>query len=73
MTTENGCLTPTLKIKRCVLDLRRLSVSAWYSCLTKLMLPHVRVRRKETYTFFKEPLDALYALGDPSGGSTMKL
>ncbi|RPD66021.1 acetyl-CoA synthetase-like protein [Lentinus tigrinus ALCF2SS1-7] len=41
MTTENGCLTPTLKIKR-----------------------------KETYTFFKEPLDALYALGEPSGSSS---
>ncbi|TBU65954.1 acetyl-CoA synthetase-like protein [Dichomitus squalens] len=40
-TTENGCLTPTLKI-----------------------------RRKETYEFFKGPLDALYALGEPSRGST---
>ncbi|TFK88691.1 acetyl-CoA synthetase-like protein [Polyporus arcularius HHB13444] len=41
LTTENGCLTPTLKIKR-----------------------------KETYTFFKEPLDALYALGEPAGSVT---
>ncbi|OSD01625.1 acetyl-CoA synthetase-like protein [Trametes coccinea BRFM310] len=37
LTTENGCLTPTLKI-----------------------------RRKETYEHFKQPLDALYALGEPS-------
>ncbi|CDO70788.1 hypothetical protein BN946_scf184798.g103 [Trametes cinnabarina] len=37
LTTENGCLTPTLKI-----------------------------RRKETYEHFKRPLDALYALGEPS-------
>ncbi|KAI0748011.1 acetyl-CoA synthetase-like protein [Daedaleopsis nitida] len=41
MTTENGCLTPTLKVKR-----------------------------KETYMFFKEPLDALYALGEPSGSAS---
>ncbi|KAI0807133.1 acetyl-CoA synthetase-like protein [Fomes fomentarius] len=41
LTTENGCLTPTLKIKR-----------------------------KETYTFFKEPLDALYALGEPKSSAT---
>ncbi|KAI0670490.1 acetyl-CoA synthetase-like protein [Trametes maxima] len=37
LTTENGCLTPTLK-----------------------------VRRKETYQYFQAPLDALYALGEPS-------
>ncbi|KAI0831191.1 acetyl-CoA synthetase-like protein [Trametes gibbosa] len=37
LTTENGCLTPTLKI-----------------------------RRKETYEYFKTPLDALYALGEPA-------
>ncbi|EIW60496.1 acetyl-CoA synthetase-like protein [Trametes versicolor FP-101664 SS1] len=37
LTTENGCLTPTLKI-----------------------------RRKETYEYFKAPLDGLYALGEPS-------
>ncbi|KAI0664918.1 acetyl-CoA synthetase-like protein [Cubamyces menziesii] len=37
LTTENGCLTPTLKI-----------------------------RRKETYEYFKAPLDSLYALGEPS-------
>ncbi|KAI0374775.1 acetyl-CoA synthetase-like protein [Pilatotrama ljubarskyi] len=36
LTTENGCLTPTLKI-----------------------------RRKETYEYFKSALDALYALGEP--------
>ncbi|KAI0637080.1 acetyl-CoA synthetase-like protein [Trametes polyzona] len=37
LTTENGCLTPTLKI-----------------------------RRKETYEYFKSALDGLYALGEPS-------
>ncbi|KAI0781049.1 acetyl-CoA synthetase-like protein [Trametes elegans] len=37
LTTENGCLTPTLKI-----------------------------RRKETYEYFKKALDGLYALGEPS-------
>ncbi|KAH9851919.1 acetyl-CoA synthetase-like protein [Lenzites betulinus] len=37
LTTENGCLTPTLKI-----------------------------RRKEAYEHFKAPIDALYALGEPS-------
>ena len=44
LTTENGCLTPTLKI-----------------------------RRKETYEYFKEPLDALYALGEPKATPLMKI
>ncbi|KAM5538994.1 hypothetical protein V8D89_007217 [Ganoderma adspersum] len=43
-STENGCLTPTLKI-----------------------------RRKETYEFFKGPLDALYALGEPGSKGPARL
>ncbi|PIL23888.1 transporter [Ganoderma sinense ZZ0214-1] len=44
LSTENGCLTPTLKI-----------------------------RRKETYEFFKGPLDALYALGEPDSNGPARL
>lgn len=34
--------------------------------------PPLLFSRKETYTFFKEPLDALYALGEPKS-SAIKL
>jgi hypothetical protein len=33
----------------------------------------MKLRRKETYARYKAELDALYALGDPSGTKAYKL
>jgi long-chain acyl-CoA synthetase len=51
---DNGLLTPTLKIRRCVGNL-----STGVQTLTKIT-SHIR---KEAYNKYKEELDALYAAG----------
>ena len=58
LTVENGCLTPTLKVKRYVLYSRLCSHVA--------VLKVVSVHRKEVYTMYKKELDGLYALGEPA-------
>ena len=37
------------------------------------MTPTFKIRRKDAYTKHKAELDALYALGEPSGVQTFKL
>jgi long-chain acyl-CoA synthetase len=65
-TVDNGCLTPTLKIRRSALPF----VFALYN----IPLTHVIFYSKDAYNKFKQELDALYALGEPSSGAgTTKL
>ena len=54
-------------------QVRSAAAHAYEPCSLKLTLSVCfasRVRRKETYEFFKAPLDALYALGEPGSGSS---
>lgn len=63
LTVDNDCLTPTLKIKRLV------------SCLScpSSSLNILRVIRKDVYNRYKQELDALYALGEPTSRPATKL
>ena len=61
-TVDNNCLTPTLKMKRCVaLNMK---------CMKRA--DETTPCRKEIYAKFKQGLDGLYALGEP-GKSIPKL
>ena len=61
-TVDNNCLTPTLKMKRCV--------ESKTMCVKRA--DETMPCRKEIYAKFKQELDGLYALGEP-GKSVPKL
>ena len=63
LTVDNGCLTPTLKLKRFVCP----------SCLYSIVTHDSPLHSKDVYNRFKTELEALYALGEPNAKSMVRL
>lgn len=62
-TVEEGTLTPTFKMRRCVLTAKSFKLSTFTD--------YPPILRKDAYSKFKREIDAMYELPEPGARSQL--